>query len=166
MKTFIKDKYNFISFAVALIPAILLWIFQPTDSVPYWLFAVTALLVLCLLWLTLMIFFHYQDFKGIERLSIIRCMENIILCLPNPEISLNIIVTIFEIKDQYERILGYGYVQNIQQNGIIQIAIENAFLQDSPNSLVEYISSNTSNIIIKTVATLDTLASLNGQERS
>ena len=79
MKTFIKDKYNFISFAVALIPAILLWIFQPTDSVPYWLFAVTALLVLCLLWLTLMIFFHYQDFKGIERLSIIRCMENIIL---------------------------------------------------------------------------------------
>lgn len=166
MKGFIKDKYHFISFAVALIPSILLWIFQPTDNVPYWLFAVIVLISLGLLWLALMAYFHCQDAKNVTGLSVINCSENIVLCRPNPEISLNVIVTIYELKNQYERILGYGYVQNIQQNGIIQIAIKKVVFQDSTINLIEYIGSNTSNIIIKTVATIDILNVLSEQERS
>lgn len=166
MKKFLKDKYNFISFAVALIPSILLWIFQPTEYVPYWLFAIIVLLALCLLWIALMTFFHYKDSKNISGLSVIRCIEDIILCHANPEVSLNVIVTIYEISNQYEHIIGYGYVQNIQQNGIIQIVIKKNFLGASASNLVKYISANTGNIIIKTVATMDTINSFNEPERS
>lgn len=113
-----------------------------------------------------MAYFHYLDTKNVTGLSIINCSENIVLCRPNPEISLNVIVTIYEIRNQYERILGYGYVQNIQQNGIIQIAIKKAFLKEPTANLTEYIGSNTHNIIIKTVATIDTLNILNEQERN
>lgn len=160
LKNFFKDKYNFISFAVALVPSMLLWIFQPSDTVPYWLFSISLLLCMCFLWLALMAIFHYLDEKGHGGLSIICCEDNIILCRENTDISVNIIVTIYELRNNYERVLGYGYIQNIQQNGIIQIAILDSSVFDTPEELINHISANTGNIIIKTVATTNTISSL------
>lgn len=158
MKDFIKDKYNFISFGVAIIPSVLLWIFQPTDTVPYSLFAITALICMFLLWAYLMTYFHYCDSKDSNNITIIRCMNDLILCRPAKGVNVNTIVTIYECPDQYENILGYGYVQNIQQNGIIQIAVINSLIPNVNNSgLVQRIDSNLSIIIIKTIATIDTL---------
>lgn len=167
MKEFIKNKYNFISFAVALIPSILLWIFQPTKDVPYWIFAIIVLLCICLLWLALMSYFRYCDVKVSQGLSILSCMENVILCRPSANVGLNVIVTIYELKNQYEQKLGYGYIQNIQQNGIIQISIMKSLVNEMNSlDLVNYVDSNSGNIIIKTVATTDTIDVLNKNERS
>lgn len=158
LKLFIKSRYNFMSFAVALIPSILLWVFQPTDIVPYRFFAISILLCVCLLWLTLMTYFHYCDIKGLQSLSVIGCMDGIILCRPTPNLGINVIVTLYETQNHYEQKLGYGYVQNIQQNGIIQIAVRRSLANEyNIAQLVDHINSSRSNIIIKTVATTDIL---------
>ena len=141
----------------------MLWIFQPSSSVPYWLFAILALICIALLWLALMALFHYQDEKGNGGLVIICCQENVILCRANPNISINTIVTIYELRNNYEKILGYGFIQNIQQNGIIQIAILDAISFKSSQELLKHINFNLGNIIIKTVATTDTISSLHNR---
>lgn len=105
----------------------------------------------------------YFDEKGQGGLSIICCEDSLILCRPNNNIGINIIVTIYELRNNYERILGYGYVQNIQQNGIIQIAILDISSFETVSELVSHVSSNTGNIIIKTVATTETITSLHHQ---
>lgn len=162
LKDFIKSKYNFISFAVALLPSILLWILQPSESIPYWLFAILFLLFICMLWLALMTYFHLLEKENSAGLSIIECIDNLILCHPSSGISINVIVTIYENKNKYEHILGYGYILNIQQNGIIQIKIIKPLGQfTTAEDLVSYISSNSGNIIIKTTATIDTIQMLN-----
>lgn len=92
-------------------------------------------------------------------------MNNTVLCHPSSGISLNVIVTIYKIKNQYEQILGYGYVQHIQQDGIIQISIICSLSEEFDElQLLSHISSNLSSIIIKTTSTIDTLKSIN--ERS
>lgn len=58
MKKYLKDTSNLISFSLALVPAILLYIFQPSSHIPY---AVFVILLLVALTLVLRILFQDQE---------------------------------------------------------------------------------------------------------
>lgn len=112
-----------------------------------------------------MAYFHYHDAKESKSLSLIGCKNNVILCRPCSDASLNIIVTIYEVKNQYEQTLAYGYIQNIQQNGLIQISIiETATDSLKIEELTSYVDEHIHNIIIKTTATINTLHAISKGE--
>ncbi len=159
LKDFIIGKGNFISFAVALVPAILMYVFQPSQDVSYAIFAITMLICICFLWLFLMYYFKYKDKITANEIHIIECVENkILLCRSNYAVGLNCIVTIYKIEGEYEKPFGFGYIRNIQENGIIQIEmLENSDENFNWEEIINSIKSGANNIIIKTIATIDTL---------
>lgn len=151
MKNFIKSKECFISFAVALIPSILLWIFKPGDKVSYFVFSISLLINLILLWLFLMVLFSGEDNSYISTVEIIELRDNIFVCRPNKLLTQDAFVSFYFKISEFEKLVGYGYVSNIQTNGLIQITIldtegDFSFEKQSNDSLTNLIIKPTVSI--------------------
>lgn len=155
MKQFIKSKECFISFAVALIPAFVLWIFEPTKSIPFWAFAMVFILAFIFLWLFLMVYFTKSDNNEPFFIDIIKVYGNLFVCRPNKLLNQDVFVSFFKKNNEFEILIGYGYVSNIQTNGIIQITPLEAI---SPHTIEELFSFNLSDIIIKPTVTTSYLS--------
>ena len=123
MKNFIQSKECFISFGVALIPSIALWIFQPTDVVPYYLFVILFLVTLLFLWLFLMSYFTKRDMSNSETIIPIHIYEGILVCHPHKLLQQDVFVSLFLKVNNFEKPIGYGYVSHIQAQGIVQITV-------------------------------------------
>lgn len=149
MKKFFKSKENFISFAVALIPSIMFWIFKPADSVPFGFLIVSILIIILLLWLFLQTYYCKIDEASPPPITIIGCYEKLLLCRPNILLSQDAFVSFYLKANEFEKIVGYGFVSNVQSNGLIQITIieEIDFSFDDANC-------NLQNIIIKPTVTI------------
>ena len=150
MKKFFKDKGNYLSFSLTLIPAILLFIFQPTDSVPYAVFAVTVLLFLLALWLALKIWLDLKDIQY-PSIELFKCKNNRCLCKPNPYLNHHSLVSIYKNENDFEHFLCNGYVETITESGLVQVVI----LGEKSEQHLNYISEHLSTIIIKPTVSID-----------
>ena len=165
MKNFIKSTENFISFIVALIPSVLFWIFEPAKPVPYVFLVVSGFINLLLLWLFLRARYLKLDSAQPPPIQIFDLRDGIFLCHPNILLGQDIFVSFYLKVDKYEKLIGYGYVSNVQSNGIVQItaldtlntfSIENrnAYSFDNlivkPNVSINYINQKASERRIST----------------
>lgn len=150
MKKYLRDTSNFISFAVALIPSILLYIFQPTNSVPYSIFVITVLLLMLTIWLSAKL---YLDLRNSEypTIEIFKCASGKCLCKPSPYLSHNSLVSFFKTDNDFEEFFCHGYVEVVTQKGMIQIIV----LDEEGHNYYDYISKHQSNIIIKPTISID-----------
>lgn len=151
MKDFIRSKECFISFSVALIPSVLFWIFKPTDSVPYFLFVILLLIALLFLWLFLMTYFSKNVTSDLELIKLISIYNSILVCCPNKLLHQNVFVSLFLNTNNFEKLIGYGYVSHIQRDGIVQITVSE-FCGDF--SLDKLKNQDLQNIIIHPTVTI------------
>lgn len=159
MKKYFRDTSNFLSFALALIPAFLLYVFQPLRDVPYIVFIAVLFLALLFAWLAIKMRLDLRNIKPKSSLSLISCMHGRCLCWPNGLIVHDSIVSFYQKHDDLERPIGYGYVETINEKGIAQI-VPQASSQDASKALYEQIASNASVVVVRPTITRDTLASL------
>lgn len=152
MKKFFRDTSNFLSFALALIPAILLFIFQPTDSVPYSIFAITVLLLLLSIWLATKLYLDSKDISH-SAIELFKCSNGKCLCRPNPYLSHHSAVSFYKNDNDFEEFLCYGYVETITETGMVQIIVNDK--QHFP-----YISKHQNDIIIKPVISIDAISGI------
>lgn len=152
MKKFFKDTGNFLSFAIALIPSILLYIFQPTNSVPYSVFIITVLLLMLSLWLCVKLFLESKEVLHLA-IELFRCDDGKCLCKPNPYLTYHSVVSFYKNNNGFEKLLCYGFVETITERGMVQIVIEN----DESERFFSYIAKHQNDIIIKPTITVDKL---------
>lgn len=158
MKNFFKDWGNYLSFALALIPTILLYIFPSSTKVPFFVFVLILLFFLLSLWLNIKFFLDSKDAQC-PSIELLQCSNERILCRPNNLLSHHSIVTFYENSKGFEQLICYGYVEIINSNGLAQITLcSTACSFDNPFA---YISSKRNSIIVKPTITTDILDDLN-----
>ena len=160
MRKFVSKIGDTASLLSGIIPSILLWIFQPSKPVPYFV------LLWVSVWIALRLHYENKDMKNKmekKELRIFNCINhNILLCYPLSDVTISSIVTLFKLENNYEKLLAYGNIRNIQNNGFIEIEIIRTFNHSLENdTFMNYINSNANNIVIKNVATMDALYSIN-----
>ncbi len=155
MKEFIKSKQNFISVVVTLIASVGFWIFKPTATVPASFFVVAVIIAFLFLWLFLMSYFSKDSASNKNNdshlIDIIEVQENIYICYPNKLLSQDVFVSFYLQTNNFEKLVGYGIVTNVQTNGIIQITVNETC---NGYSLSTLLSQDFSTIIIKPTVTI------------
>ncbi len=159
IKEFIKSPSNFISFAIAILPSVLLWVLQPSDTISYVFFAIAILICLILLWLYLMTLLQLKEDKKVNRIQLIECHNDICLCNPTDIISQDSLVSFYILENNFEDLIGHGYVTNIQENKIIQIKMLNA-THCEPSNLINLLNTHRKDIIIKPTVSYGTIKSI------
>ena len=90
-----------------------------------------------------------------EIIRIIEVRDNIYICHPNKLLSQDVFVSFYLLTNKFEKLIGYGYVSNVQTNGIIQITPKE-FCNEF--SLSDLLSQNITDIIIKPTVTINYLS--------
>lgn len=155
MKKFLKDRGNIFSFAIGLIPSILLFIFPPTTTVPYSAFAVILLLLVVSIWLATKYYLDLKDNEIAPYIPIIECVQGLCICKANDFLSYKSIVTFYEKNGNCEQIIGYGCVETITIEKMAQITVKPT--TDEIDNFISYINDHKNNIIVRPTLTLDTL---------
>lgn len=156
MKSFLSSWDNFLSFALALVPSILLWIFQPNQPVPFVFFAILLLITMLSVWYAIKCKLRYSEISAhSDNLEIIQCIKGRCVCKNNSSLAYNSIVSFYRYKENFEELIGYGLVETIPSNNFAQI-IPNGTTDDI-DDLYEYIESHTNEIKIKSTLTMDTI---------
>ena len=150
MKKFFKDTGNFLSFALALIPAILLFIFQPGARVPYAIFAIILLLFFLSLWFAVTIYLTLKD-KEHPMIELFKCSRGKCLCRPSTFLDHHSLVSFYKNDNGFEEFLCNGYVETITKSGMIQIIL----IGENTDQNFDYISHHQSDIIIKPNISID-----------
>ncbi len=158
MKKYFKDWSNYLSFALALIPTILLYIYPPNTKVPFFAFALLLFCFLLSLWLNTKLFLDSTE-RQYPSIELLQCSNGRILCRPNNLLTHHSVVTFYESNKQFEELICYGYVETINSNGLAQVVLCSA--NSSSQELFTYISSKRRNIIIKPTITVDMLNNIN-----
>lgn len=159
IKNFFNDWSNFLAFAIGLIPTILLYIFPPSAKVPFFAFVLILFLFLLSLWLCAKLYISFKDRETSPVIPIIECSHDVCICKTNDFIAHNSIVSFYERNGNYERLIGYGFVETVIHGKTAQIKT----LHHDPHipNLIEHINNNKLNIIIRPTITLTTLNDLN-----
>lgn len=150
MKKFFKDTGNFLSFALALIPAILLFVFQPGSAVPYAIFAIILLLFFLSLWFAAKIYLDLKD-KEYPAIELFKCSHGKCLCRPTPFLDHHSLVSFYKNNDGFEDFLCNGYVETITKLGLVQIVLIGEDIEQN----FDYISQHQSDVIIKPNISID-----------
>ena len=163
-QNYFRDWSNLLSFALALIPAWLMYKYPPREKVPFYAIVLIVLIALLLAWLNIK---QWLDIRQLledqQRLvaknrqvsvELIRCVKNHILCWPNNLIGHDSLVSFYEIIDGFEEPIACGYVQTITKEGIAQIV-----LFESYKDAIDIISTH-KNIIVKPTITRDKLSEI------
>lgn len=159
IKNFFKNWSNFLAFAIGLIPTILLYIFPPFTEVPFFAFILLLFLFLMVLWLCAKLYLDSKEHETSPVIPIIECSHGVCICKTNDFISYNSIVSFYQKSENYEKLIGYGYVETI--NNSKKTAQIKAVPDDSDiPDLINHINNNKSNIIIRPTITVDTLSKL------
>lgn len=158
IKNFFNDWSNFLAFAIGLIPTILLYIFPPSAKVPFFAFVLILFLFLLTLWLCAKLYMNFRDHETSPVIPIIECSHGVCICKTNDFIAHHSIVSFFERNGDYEKLIGYGYVETVNTKKMAQIK---EFHRDpSIENFIGYINDHKSNIILRPTITLDTLNDL------
>ena len=151
LKNYFRDWSNFLSFALALIPSILLYFLAPNIAVPYVVFLITLFLFLLSVWLNLKQFLDYKE-RQPAAIELIRCTDNRIICQPNKLLVHHSIVSFYTYQNDFEKFIASGYVETINVEGLAQIILIN-----NQESAFEYISTHENNVIIKPTLTIESV---------
>ena len=112
---------------VSIVASLILWIFSPDDSISLkWALPVLALLLILLPFSGWIACQYFQKPENIlPKLILVKTIETRIICLfePSQLYSHNAIVSLFFNDEGYERLIGLGYVFNVQEDKHIQILI-------------------------------------------
>lgn len=159
MKKFFKDWGNFFSFAIALIPTILLYLFPPAYKVPFFAFIILLFLFILVLWLCIKLLLENKEKEIKNFIPVIECTNSLCLCKTNNFISYQSIVSFYQKSGNFEKLIGYGYVQTINSNNIAQIIVQKS-VDESITDLLQYITDNRTQIVVKPTITLDTISQI------
>jgi hypothetical protein len=124
--------------------------------VEFSVFAVTILICMIFIWLYLMTLTNLKEEQK-KDISIIECQSDLCLCYPNSYLTHDTLVSFYHSINNYEKLIGYGYVVNIQNNGIIQIKPLNMSPINDISSFITLLTKHRKDIIIKTTITFETL---------
>lgn len=159
MKKYFKDTGNFISFGLALIPSILLYIFSPRSPVPYALFVILLLLLLLASWLAVKLYLELKSAHDINQIVIIDCYTGRCICQPNNLISYGSIVSFYENVGECEKFLCFGSVETITQKGLAQIILH-VRTDSEKESILQYVHEHKDKILIRPTITKESLATI------
>ena len=111
----------------SIVVPLILWIFSPDDSISLkWALPVLALLLILLPFLGWIACQYSQKSQNIlPKLILVKTIETRVICIfePSQLYSHNAIVSLFFNDEGYERLIGLGYVFNVQEDKYIQILI-------------------------------------------
>lgn len=153
IKSYLKSSCNFISVVIPLILSIVLWLFQPNNTIPIWLFIISLFLTFIFLWLFIIALFALKEKKSISNFSILSCTNEICLCEQNSVLAHDSIVSFYLIENGFENLIGYAIVINIQENGYIQLephALPNTVISNIDDNFYDILNNHRKNIVIKT----------------
>ena len=106
---------------------LILWILSPNDSISLkWALSVLALLLILLAFSGRIAYQYYQRAQNIlPKLILVKTIETRVICIfePSQLYSHDAIVSLFFNDEGYERLIGLGYVFNVQDDKKIQILI-------------------------------------------
>ena len=112
---------------VSIVASLAFWIFSPDDSISLkWALSVLALLLILLAFSGRIAYQYFQKAQNIlPKLILVKTIETRIICIfePSELYSHNAIVSLFLDDEGYERLIGLGYVFNVQEDKHIQILI-------------------------------------------
>lgn len=155
MKNYFRDWSNYFSFAIALIPSVLLYVLAPNATVPYVVFLISIFLFLLSAWLNLKQFLDYKERQSIS-IELVCCVDNRIICQPNKLLVHHSIVSFYTFQNNFEKFIASGYVETINTEGLAQIILLND-RESSFKKPFEYISTHENNIIIKPTLTIESV---------
>ncbi|MFR4583344.1 hypothetical protein [Clostridium cadaveris] len=167
IKNFLKSSVNFISFIIALIPSIMLWIFKPESSVDAWIFVITLYFCFILLWLLIIVMLNLKPVSNSYTLSLITIASNMLLCESNHLVTYDSIVSIYLKENGFENLVGYGIILNIQDDGLIQIEphiLPDTVISHISSEFVEILLEKKHTILIKPTVTQKIINALNSKE--
>lgn len=155
IKNYLNDWSNFFSFALALIPSVLLYIFAPNAKIPYIVFLITLFLLILSAWLNFKLLLNINERQSVS-IELVRCIDNRIVCLPNNLLTHHSIVSFYTYQNDFEEFVASGFVETINTKGLAQIILfdDTASSFDNP---FNYISNHKNSIIIKPTLTTDTM---------
>ena len=111
----------------SIVVPLILWIFSPDDSISLkWALPVLALLLILLPFSGWIACQYSQKSQNIlPKLILVKTIETRVICIfePSQLYSHNAIVSLFFDDEGYERLIGLGYVFNVQEDKHIQILI-------------------------------------------
>lgn len=139
MKDYFKDTSNLISFGLALVPAILLFVFAPTKKVPYAIFAILVLLCMLSLWIAFKSRLDLHDATSLPTMVPVAFSQGRYLCSPRGILVVDSVVQFFSVSDQIETPACYGYVETIGHHGYAQIVPINSGDDKLPVALSQII---------------------------
>ena len=154
LKNYFKDWSNYLSFAIALVPTILLYIYPSGTKVPFFVFVVLLFCFVLSLWLNVKFFLDSRD-EYRPAIELLQCSQGRILCRPNNLLTHHSIVAFYENNGKLENRICYGYVETINSMGIAQILLYSD--TSSSKKLFSYISSKRDKIIVKPTVTIETI---------
>lgn len=158
LKNYFKDWSNYLSFAIALVPTTLLYIYPPGTKVPFFAFVLLLFCFVLSLWLNVKFFLDSRD-EHRPAIELLQCSNGRILCRPNNLLTHHSIVSFYENDRQFEKLICYGYVEIINGKGLAQI-LPYADAASSEKLFI-YISSKRNKIIVKPTITTDMLDNIN-----
>ena len=95
MKKYFCDWSNYVSFALALLPAFAMYYFNPHDSVPYIAFIIVVFLAFLFAWLSYKLYNDLRQVALTYTIEIVKCTNNRCLCKPCPFLSHHSVVSFF-----------------------------------------------------------------------
>lgn len=161
MKKYFKDTGNYISFVLALVPSIILYIFLPSKPIPYFVFAITILLLLIVVWLCVKLYLDLKSSSSPKQINIINCLRNRCICEINDSITHNSIITFYEKVDECEIPLCFGVVETITTQGFAQVVIYTYNQEQTVEYLLSYIREYKNKILVRSTITEDKLQIIN-----
>ena len=151
-QNYFRDWSNLLSFALALIPAWLMYKYPPRAKVPFYAIVLIVFIALLLTWLNIKQWLDTKDCQS--SVELINCVNDHVLCWPNDLIGHDSVVSFYENIDGFENLIAYGYVESINDNKVAQIV-----LFDSCKDVISIISTH-KNIIVKPTITRDKLSEI------
>lgn len=161
MKKYFRDTGNYISFVLAIVVSMLLYIFSPSDTVPYIVFVVGILLLLLVSWLCIKLYLDLRSFTTPKQINIINCQRNRCICEPDDSITHNSIITFYEKIDECEIPLCFGVVETITTQGFAQIVIYTYDQRRTVEEMLSYIREHKNKILVRSTITEDKLEIIN-----
>lgn len=149
MKRYFRDTSNLLSFCIALIPAILLFVFSPNKPVPYTILAICLLLMMLVSWLCVKLFLDLRSIPAQNRISIVNCINNRCICRPDKSITFDSIVSFSEEIGECENPLCFGVVETITVKGLAQIIIHPYDNSSNSEELLTYIHNHKDKILVR-----------------
>lgn len=163
-QNYFHDWSNLLSFALALIPAWLMYKYPPRVKVPFYAIVLIILIALLSVWLNIKQWLDIRQLledqqrliakKRQASVELINCVNDHVLCWPNDLIGHDSVVSFYENIDGFENLIAYGYVESINDNKVAQIV-----LFDSYKDVISIISTH-KNIIVKPTITRDKLSEI------